>query len=455
MAFFKTVLIRLLNIRVRLVSKFNEAFLWLSLDKLFPFSGPSNAQDYTNPRNKVSVSRYIAHQRPFSGFRSSHWAYSSSLWLSFVQSSPVSYFRLLHSSLLQASVSFRVYVPFLLFEMRKVRGDAVAFLAALFVVCFIDALITDDEPLFEPVEWSLVQSWVLFIFGLAWVAENLICSRYGSYTGRDKRVWFAWYKTFWLIEGWYVLSFGAASMFVITPFYNEFSYDVVMVVTWWNRYSRVFFFNFLSFYTILLYLAYYLQLSLRHTGWKKSLFYVAVINLGLGYLLYSQFILSFFCYLTDPNWYHKTRLVDYVQLSHEPNKWAWGNAKRDHFSYHRSTTVFWFKTDSPFAAALMLFNIFFFFCLFWTYVYWVILFRRIYATREVSYTYVTYCTSALRQFMYFFLLFYVLVFFSYVVSYWRLPIETFWMFSMDSFPAVLGDVAFTYPGFLLSLVSWL
>lgn len=56
-------------------------------------------------------------------------------------------------------------------------------------ILFIDACLTDDEPLWEPIEWSLVQTWILFIFGFAWVAENLIVSRYGSYAGRDKRVW--------------------------------------------------------------------------------------------------------------------------------------------------------------------------------------------------------------------------------------------------------------------------
>jgi hypothetical protein len=59
-------------------------------------------------------------------------------------------------------------------------------------IMYIDACLTDDEPIWEPIEWSLVQTWILFLFTFAWIAENLICSRYGSYTGRDKRVWFAW-----------------------------------------------------------------------------------------------------------------------------------------------------------------------------------------------------------------------------------------------------------------------
>jgi hypothetical protein len=34
-------------------------------------------------------------------------------------------------------------------------------------ILFIDACLTDDEPLWEPIEWSLVQSWILFIFSFA------------------------------------------------------------------------------------------------------------------------------------------------------------------------------------------------------------------------------------------------------------------------------------------------
>lgn len=108
---------------------------------------------------------------------------------------------------------------------------------------FIDACLTDDEPLWEPIEWSLVQTWILFIFIFGWIAENLIVSRYGSYTGRDKRVWMAWYKTFWLIEIYYVINFAAAACFVITPFYFETSYILPFIYTWWNWYSRSFFLN--------------------------------------------------------------------------------------------------------------------------------------------------------------------------------------------------------------------
>ena len=83
---------------------------------------------------------------------------------------------------------------------KTVVKEGLLYIRSIFIICFVDAVFTDDEPLWEPVEWSLVMSWILFIFIFAWAAENLITSRYGSYTGRDKRVWFGWFKTFLIIK---------------------------------------------------------------------------------------------------------------------------------------------------------------------------------------------------------------------------------------------------------------
>ena len=334
---------------------------------------------------------------------------------------------------------------------KRSIGEGAVYLRGLFLLFFFDAMLTDDEPLWEPIEWSLVQSWILFIFAFAWIAENLISSRYGSYTGRDKRVWVAWYKTFWLIEGWYVLSLGAAALFVIVPFYHEITYTLPLVVSWWNWYSRIFFFKFIGAYSLILYLSYYLQLNLGVHHWKKSLLLVLLVTTFLSYLLYIHFMMSFFAYFTDPSWYSQTRLVDYIQLSHEPNKWSWGAAKRDHFSYHKSTTVFWFKNDGPFAAAFLLFHILFFLCLFALYIYWLTLLRRVYATREITYTYTTYCVSSLRQFFYFFFFLLCLAAFSLIVQYWRLPIEYLWVASTPSLLSTFFEDATSYPLFLLNL----
>jgi hypothetical protein len=330
---------------------------------------------------------------------------------------------------------------FFLNALQTTRESATITLLTLLLVISVDSLLIDDEPLWEPIEWSMVQSWILFIYLFSWIAENLIVSRYGSYTGRDKRIWFSWYKTFWGLELIYVLSLGAAILCVITPFYYEVNYLLSFSLSWWNWYSQTFFFKFVSLYTLVIFLAYILQINVRFFNWKKTLLLVLLINLFLLYLLYIYFFLSFFSYFTNVNWYNSARLVDYAQLSHEPHKWAWGNKKRDHFSYHKSSTVFWFKNDGPMAEGLMLIHLFFFLAIFFLTLYWLVLARRIYVVKEVSYTYTTYCISALKQFLYFLFFLYCLNFFSYVVTFWRLPLEYTWVLSSDSWSKVFVEVA--------------
>lgn len=300
------------------------------------------------------------------------------------------------------------------------------YLRGLFFIFFIDACLTDDEPLWEPIEWSLVQTWILFIFTFAWIAENLIVSRYGSYAGRDKRVWMSWYKTFWLIEGYYMLTYGIVAVFVMVPFYFEINYNLSFVYSWWHWYSRVFFFKFISTYSIVLLLAYLLQLNLKWLNWKKSLILVIIINLFLSYLIYTHFILVFFGYFTDPVWYQKSRSVDYIQLSHEPSRWGWGFAKKDHFTYHNVKTVFWFKNDGPFASSFLMFHLFLFVCIFLLFIFWITLLRRLWSLKEISITFTTYCVSSLRQFFYFFLCLYIFIFISFIINYMRLPLEFFY-----------------------------
>jgi len=322
------------------------------------------------------------------------------------------------------------------------------YLQGFVFLLFIDACLTDDEPLWEPIEWSLVQTWILFIFIFGWIAENLIVSRYGSYTGRDKRVWMAWYKTFWLIEMYYVLNFAAAALFVIVPFYFEINYSVAFIYSWWNWYTRVFFFKFTSLFVIVLLLAYTLQIGLRWLHWKKLLILIILVNFFLSYLLYTHFIMSFFGYFTNPLWYQKTRPIDYVQLSHEPSKWGWGVAKRDHFTYHVTRTTFWFKNDAPFAAAFFLFHMYLFLSLFFVYLYWIALFRRVISMKEVPLTYTTYCVSSLRQLFYCFLLIYSFIFISFITQYWRLPIEFLWGLDNQSWITNFIQIIVEYPNLI-------
>lgn len=327
---------------------------------------------------------------------------------------------------------------------KNTFGDGYYFIKGLILIFFIDATLTDDEPLWEPIEWSLVQTWILFIFIFAWIAENLITSRFGSYTGRDKRIWFAWYKTFWLIDLSYVISYVLAALFVIVPFYYEITYSLSFVISWWNWYSKNFFFRFVSMFSLLIVFSNLLLINIRWLNWKTLIFFVGFINVLIAYLLYTHFIISFFGYFTDVLWYQKSRTVDLIQLSHEPLKWGWGTAGRDHFPYHKVTTVFWFKNDGPFAGAFLMIHLFLFLTIFFLNLYWVVLFRKILNSNEVTYTFTVFCVSALRQFFLFFLLLYVLVFMSFIVSYWRFPIEFMWALNTRSWVSHFLTVVFQY-----------
>ena len=333
---------------------------------------------------------------------------------------------------------------YLIDSWKRLFGFGFYYIRGLVFLFFIDACLTDDEPLWEPIEWSLVQTWILLIFSFAWIAENLIVSRYGSFTGRDKRVWMAWYKTFWLIEGFYALNYGAASIFVIVPFYFETNYNLSFVYSWWHWYSRVFFFQFISSYCFILLMGHFLQINLRWINWKKGVLLILFINIFIAYLIYTHFIMVFFGYFTDPIWYQKARPVDYIQLSHEPSRWGWGPAKKDHFTYHNVKTVFWFKNDGPFASSFLLFQLFLFVCLFFLFIFWLSLLRRVWATKELPITFTTYCVSSLKQFFYFFLFLYIFVFLSFIINYMRLPWEYYYYLNNLSWLENLVDIIYNY-----------
>ena len=365
---------------------------------------------------------------------------------------PKNYFNTLYHHKIIVLDTIKIWWEYLSDIAKSGYGFSIQYIRSFVFILFIDACLTDDEPLWEPIEWSLVQTWILFIFTFAWIAENLIVSRYGSYSGRDKRVWMGWYKTFWLIEGYYVINYGIASIFVILPFYYETNYNLSFVYSWWHWYSRTFFYKFTAIFTLVMIVAHYIQLNIRYLRWNKLLLLVALINIFIAYLVYTQFIITFLGFLTDPIWYQKTYPIDYIQLSHEPARWGWGIAKKDHFTYHNVKTVFWFKNDGPFASSFVLAQMFLFVCLFLLLIYWVTLFRRIYSTNEIPLTYTTYCVSSLKQFMYFFGFMYVLVIFSFLSSYARFPVEFLWSLDNVSWLSNFINIIKDYPMFLISII---
>ena len=400
----------------------------------------SNFTRYQNVKSskKTKARNYIAFYLPKFQF-----ANTTTYLLNFINFNK-SYFYYFFTKFLNAKKSFYDLI-------KRSFSFGFNYLYGFALILFVDACITDDEPLWEPIEWSLVQSWILFIFVFSWIAENLIVSRYGSYVGRDKRVWMAWYKTFWLIEGFYVFNYGVTCVFIIVPFYYETNYNLSFVYSWWHWYSRIFFYKFIAIYSIILILANILQTGIRWLNWKKLFLLVTLITAFLSYLIYTHFIITFFGYFTDPIWYQKVRPIDYIQLSHEPARWGWGSAKKDHFTYHNVKTVFWFKNDGPFASSFLFFHLFLFICLFLTYIWWITLLRKIFTTREIPLTFLTYCVSSLRQFFYFFLWIYFFIFLSYMSNYWRLPVDMFSMLNSESWFLNFVTIILDYPFFLLSI----
>ena len=312
-------------------------------------------------------------------------------------------------------------------KVRVTSFETFEYVRNLMIFFLIDSILIDDEPIWEPLEWSLIQTWIFFIFIFAWIGEVLIGARYGSYTGRDKRVWLAWYKVFWGLELWYLISFCLAALFVIVPFFHEITYQMALIVSWWDWYSRIFFFQVISLWTLLLLIGNWVVIRLTWLNWKKIFLILLSIEFVLSYIFFWQFFISFFAYFTDPIWYQKTCFNNYIQLSHEPLKWGWGDAKRDHFTYHRVSTVFWFKNDSPFASAFLMFNLFFLLSLFFINLFWLTTLRRILVLKEIPVTLVVYTVSSLKHTLFFLLLIYGLVFISFITNYWRFPIEFLWI----------------------------
>lgn len=415
---------------IKIISRFTAPLRALSLNFIIFFKN----NFFFKVRRKLSVKKNFLSSKPVNRLIKSFVFFKSFYYLYVFSNTNVYTFKNI----------FKINFLQINYQIKKIVGQGGLAVRSVLFVFLVDSLIVDEEPIWEPIEWSLLQTWLLFIFIFSWIAENLITSRFGSYTGRDKRVWLAWYKSFWLIEMIYIISYGSASMFVIVPFYYELTYNLTFVFSWWNWYTKLFFFKFISTYSLILLLSNYLILNVKWLSWKKHILIIFIIFFFITFLLYSQFIITFFSYFTDPLWYQKTRYIDYIQLSHEPLKWGWGSAKRDHFTYHKVSTVFWFKNDGPFAAAFLMFNCFFFLCLFFLLLYWIILFRKTVSSCEISFTFSTYCVSSLKQFFFFFFFLYILIFISFIVCYWRFPIEFLFQKNSSNFFNHFLDVFLDY-----------
>jgi len=337
-------------------------------------------------------------------------------------------------------------------SLLSLKTNGLYFFRNLTLVLFIDTLVSDDEPLWEPTEWTLVQTWILFIFFFAWIAETLISSKYGSFTGRDKRVYQGLFRGYWYSIGFFGLTVLATVVFIATPFYFELNYTISSVVTWWNWYNRMFFYKISSCFFFIFLILTSMHLGLRWLNWGKLFMLSMVIMLLLSFMFYTQFIVVFFSYFTDVNNYSENAFDGYSVLSQGPSKWGWGS-KEDTYSYHQTPSCFWNKNDGPYSSSLFIINIFIFFLLTLTILQWIIFIRKLYSTKEVSYTFLIYATSTIKNFFYSLLGLVTTLLVSVFYQYLRTPFELFF-FDMDwtFFFNELVPFFYDYCNFLASLV---
>lgn len=347
-------------------------------------------------------------------------------------------------------------------SLLSLKTNGMFFLRNLAVILFIDTLVIDDEPLWEPTEWTLVQTWVLFIFFFSWIAETLISSKYGSFTGRDKRVYQGLFRGYWYSIGWFAFNILLTVVFVATPFYFELNYTVSSVVTWWNWYNRLFFYKIsICFFFIFLILL-SMQLGLRWLNWSKLFFLSLVVFVLLSFIFYTQFIVVFFSYFTDMDNYSNNAFDGYSALSQGPLRWGWGS-REDTYSYHQTPGSFWNKNDGLYSSSLFLINIFIFLLLVMTLLQWILFVRRMYSTKDMSYTFLTYASSNIRNFFYSLMFLALTLLVSVFYQYLRTPLELYffdmnWVeffevvkFTLCSYLEFLSNLAYKFGMSIISI----
>lgn len=330
----------------------------------------------------------------------------------------------------------------------KTRTYGLIIIRNLLIICLLDCVLIDEEPLWEPLEWTLVQTWVLFILIFSWIAETLVSAKYGSFTGRDKRVYLGLYKGFWFVQIYFIFNLFLAFIMVVVPFYFEVYYNLSYVVSWWDWYNRIFFFKIIFCFSFIFIINFIIRLGLRWLNWKKLFLLNLIVTFIVFYLFFTQLILVYFSYNTDIFWYKKSGSTDYNSLSQGPLKWGWGGAGKDYFAYHSTLETFWFKNDSMFSLSLFLTNFFLVFSFLFLVIQNLVNIRKIYATKEVSYTFQTYASSNVNQFFFCLLYLFILTLMSWLYQFNRTPFELFYFEKINYLWEVLLNTVVDYFYFL-------
>ena len=321
---------------------------------------------------------------------------------------------------------FLVLSFFCVWVIYFIRSDGFIYIRNLLFLFILDGLLLDDEPIWEPLEWSLLQTWLLFIFIFAWIAEVLFSSKYGSYTNRDKKVWIGLHKTYWFFQLWFIMNIFIVMIFVTLPFYFEITYSISYLVVWWNWFNSFFFFKLTFVFSFVLILTRVTNFYIRWCDPKLSAIFVFLISCLLGYLLFFNFLITFFSFFSDVDIFTKTGWVEFDALSQGPLKWGYGSAERDHFSYHKTTLSFWFKNDPQIAGSMLFLNLFIFFYLFFLFIFSLSILRAMVSNTEFTFNNLSFFFSSVKQFYYLIIFLIFLLFMSVLYSLIRFPFELFW-----------------------------
>jgi len=331
---------------------------------------------------------------------------------------------LIHSLLITYFTFFKECFSKLLWKF--VALDGLNFFKLLLVVLVIDSLVLDDEPIWEPLEWSVVQTWILYVYIFSWAAETIFSSRYGSYTNRDKVVWLGLFKAYYMFLFWILINIFIVTVFITLPFYFEITYLISYSVVWWNWLSSIFFFKFVSIFAIIVSLAQIFRFQLRWLNLTSLKIILITVIFLLSYLFYFNFLITWFSYFTDPNEFRNSGWSDLSRITNGSLKWGWGTETRDHFSYHKTPTIFWAKNDQLILSSLLFLNIFVFLYLFFLLLQVLVVYRVLTSSNELSYNMATFLISTLKQFLYLILSFGTLTTLSLFYQFLRFPFELAW-----------------------------
>lgn len=314
---------------------------------------------------------------------------------------------------------------FLLFKKSFQNAGWLVFYSVVLIL-LIDALILDDEPLWEPLEWSVIQTWVLYIYIFTWASEVIFSSRYGSYTNRDKIVWIGLFRAYYGLIYWFFFNIILVTVFITLPFYFEITYLISYSVVWWNWLSSVFFFKLISTFMVVLTLLNILKSSARWMSLLEMRIIITFVLVVLSVIFYFQTMTTWFSYFTDVSEFRNSGWSEMSRIVNGPLKWGWGSDSRDHFAYHHTPTSFWAKNDPLILGSLLFINIFLFLFMFFLLLQVIAYYWTLVSSAEVSYNGLTFLFSTVQFFFYLVAGLFLLVILSLLYQFIRFPVELFY-----------------------------